>query len=417
MGHARQLEEWSNDLAFAANTAISQYQHQRKPSSAPPVATASGTNGNKSAKDVTTPVDFIQRLASQNQLLACLKWLGEFQVLACIPLKSSIHARDVADLAGVPETQLCRIVRLMATAGFLHEPLPGQIAHTVLSAAFVTDLSLLDASMFLSETAAPVALHMATATERQSNLQSSNSAYSVAFNTSQPFEAACVERSRLHRQWSAYSQLEAVEDKTVELFGQLNWRSLGNATIVDSCAQSTDVVLALAKLYPSLHFVVQMNNAAAVQQEACRETESEDIKRRITLQERMPSAPQTVKDAAVYILRLPATLRPSAAQILTELGAHLGALRANSSATLILAPPLLPEPGTLDPDSEARARVRDLARLQLTNETDLELSELIELVNSVHDSNGRFRVVSKLRTRDSAATAALGIKYQAVDAP
>ncbi|EME79050.1 uncharacterized protein MYCFIDRAFT_190109 [Pseudocercospora fijiensis CIRAD86] len=350
-----------------------------------------------------------------NQLLACLKWLGEFQVLACIPLKGSIHARDVADLTGVPETQLCRVVRLMATAGFLHEPRPGQIAHTVLSGAFVTDLSLLDAGMFLSETAAPVALHMATATERQSDLQASNSAYSVAFNTSQPFEAACVERSRLHRQWSAYSRCAGdAEDKTVELFGQLNWRSLGSATIVDSCAQSTDLVLELAKLYPSLHFVVQMNNAAAVQQEACRRPESEDVKRRMKIQERMPSAPQTVKDAAVYILRLPATLRPSAVQILAELRAHLGALRANSSATLILATPLLPEPGTLDPDSEARARVRDLARLQLTNETDLELSELIELVNGVHDSNGRFRVVSKLRSRDSAATAALGIKYQAV---
>lgn len=291
--------------------------------------------------------------------------------------------------------------------------------------------------MFLSETAAPVALHMATATERQSQLQSSNSAYSVAFNTSQPFEAACVERSRLHRQWSAFSRCAGgVEDKTVELFGQLNWRSLGEATIVDvspacsfseakhnkltraqACAQSTDVVTALAKLYPSLHFVVQMNNTAAVQHATSQLHESDEIRERITLQERLPAAPQTVQAAAVYILRMPATTRPSAAQILTELRAHLGALRANSSATLILAPPLLPEPGTLDPDSEARARVRDLARLQLTNETDLELSELIELVNSVHDNNGRFRVVSKLRTRDSAFTAALGIKYQAVDGP
>lgn len=64
------------------------------------------------------PTDFIQHLASQNQLLACLQWLGDFQVLACIPLKGSVPAKDVADIVNVPELQLCRIVRMTATAGF-----------------------------------------------------------------------------------------------------------------------------------------------------------------------------------------------------------------------------------------------------------------------------------------------------------
>lgn len=80
---------------------------------------------------------------AQIQLLACL---GEFQVLACIPLKGSILAKDVADMAGVPETRLWRVVRITATASFLHESQPGHIAHTALSAPFVTNLSFLDAT-------------------------------------------------------------------------------------------------------------------------------------------------------------------------------------------------------------------------------------------------------------------------------
>ena len=172
---------------------------------------------------------------AQIQLLACLKWFGEFQVLACIPLSGSILAKDVADLAGVPETHLWRVVRMTATAGFLQESPPGHIAHTALSAPFVTNLSFLDATMFLAETAAPTALHMATATQRHGRLESpSDSAYSIAFNTPQPFEAACIERSRLHRQWSAYRRCAGdMDDSVTELLGRLNWLSLGSACIVD----------------------------------------------------------------------------------------------------------------------------------------------------------------------------------------
>ena len=164
-----------------------------------------------------------------------MKWLGEFQVLACIGLKGSVPAKDVAELAGVSETQLCRIVRMTATAGFLHEPQPGHIAHTDLSASFVTKLSYLDASMFLAEVAAPVALQMAAATQRHglSNLPD-ESAYSLAFNTSQTFQSACKQQMKLQRQWSAYLRCAGdTDDAVVELLTQLDWRSLGNSCVVD----------------------------------------------------------------------------------------------------------------------------------------------------------------------------------------
>jgi hypothetical protein len=71
---------------------------------------------------------------------------------------------EIAELAGVSGNQLSRIVRMTATAGFLHKPQPGRIAHTPLLAPFVNNLSYLDAAMFLAKTAAPTALYMTAAT-------------------------------------------------------------------------------------------------------------------------------------------------------------------------------------------------------------------------------------------------------------
>lgn len=144
-------------------------------------------------------------------------------------------AKEIADLAGVPELILFRVVRMTATAGFLHEPRPGHIAHTALSASFVTNLSFLDAAMFLAETVAPTSLQMPTSTQRHGELEAStDSAYSVAFSTSQPFHSARTDRSRLQRQWSSYNRCAGDVDTSVnELLGRLNWRSLGSACIVD----------------------------------------------------------------------------------------------------------------------------------------------------------------------------------------
>lgn len=180
-----------------------------------------------------------------------MQWLGEFQILACIPLSGSVSAKDVADLTDVPELVLCRIVRMTATAGFLSEPQPGYFAHTALSAPFVTTLCYLDATMFLAGTAAPAALKMAAATQRHGESRSpSESAYTVAFNTSQTFKSACDQRAKLQSQWAAYLRCAGdTGDSVTELLGRLDWRSLRNACIVDVRPIHSKFIPLLSNLY------------------------------------------------------------------------------------------------------------------------------------------------------------------------
>ncbi|KAI0434443.1 hypothetical protein F5Y09DRAFT_328316 [Xylaria sp. FL1042] len=382
---------------------------------------------------LTQPADFIQQIAGQGQILACLRWLGDFQVLACIPLGESVSIKDIADLTGVSEAQLSRIVRITALAGFLREPMPGAISHTALSARFVTQYSFLDAAMFLAETGVPIALQTSAATRLQGRLGRDvevPTSYSVAFNTSQAFPLAHEQSKKLQRQWPAFSRcLIDAEEQFTETLSQLDWVRIGDALIVHVCACSSEVAVALAQLSPTLQFIVQMQEPMytdgkvikvgrpnSPQKIECYNMDRLDPK--ISIQKRAPGSPQAVRDAMVYMFRLPtdelglfSCPEASSSLILPELWAHMGILKANRAATFVLVAQLLPEPGSVDSDVEEAAHLRDLWKTQLMNGHEMKVDELTEMISSVKDGLGELVVVNKLQPR-SSATVAFEIKYQ-----
>lgn len=155
----------------------------------------------------------------------------------------------------MPEPQLRRIVRMAATAGFLHEPLPGHVAHSALSAPFVKRPSYLDAAMFLSETAAPAALHMVEATQRfgQSH-RPHESAYNVGLNTSITFADMCEQQSKLQRQWPAFVRyaLGDIDSSVTDVLTSFDWPSLGKATVVEVSLCLFDSAAPLTLFLPSM---------------------------------------------------------------------------------------------------------------------------------------------------------------------
>lgn len=344
---------------------------------------------------------------------------------------------------------------MTATAGFLDEPQPGYISHTVLSAPFVSNLSYLDATMLLAKVAAPAALHMTAATQRCREGHADHpeaSAYSVAFNTTQSFQSACEQRPRLHRQWLAYLRYTGEEDDgIIELLNGLGWFNVSSACIVNMSeviihlwimvngekltfhvshqvsTHSITTAKTLARLNPSLQLTIQVahtlptNGATSlqplVQDLSKTDRGADNVSRRIVVQHRIPTSPQTVKDAAVYLLNLPSlsaavggkSLRQ---RILAELRTHAEILRMNTSATLILLSDLLSDnAGTYDGDVKATAQFRDLSLWQMTNGWGMDLAELMDLVNGLQDGMGQLVINDKLRLRNGA-TVALYVRYQ-----
>lgn len=143
--------------------------------------------------------------------------------------------RDIAELAGVPESVLIRVVRMTSTAGFLCEPQPRHVAHTTLSADFVTKPSFMDAAMFIAGNVAGAALQMAAATQRYGETERpEQSAYALTEKMPQSFRMACEQRPRLQRQWMAYLRSWTDADECVaEVLSRLDWERQRSACIVE----------------------------------------------------------------------------------------------------------------------------------------------------------------------------------------
>lgn len=374
-------------------------------------------------------------------------------------------------MAGVPVSQLTRAIRLLGTRGFLQEQQPGSVAHTPLSAQFITSQSLLDASVFLAESAVPAALQMPIVTQR---LGAAQGPADGAISAMRPFQSALQERSKLRRQWAAYLRHAAglhQEEEVLDVISRLNWSNLGSACIVEVSlsghsiyllvtvvtdqmwqvnARSTSMARSLAERFPGLRLTVQIDDAqlAPLSLESAWHSGPTDLLSRdssdvrtesdpaqgnndssgsssstgvnINVTYRSAGMPQHVKDAAVYILHLPtACPRPSqggsaAMLIKSELQSYLDLLRSNGGVMLVLTTRLLPEPGSpCGPEIEAVARARDLCMLQLANEGEMELTETLGIIEAVRDSVGKLVVTSQLRSHSNLIVA-LVVKHQAL---
>lgn len=165
----------------------------------------------------------------QVQLLASLQWLSSFQVLACIPIEHPTTFEDVAELASVPESQLIRVARITAMAGFLREPQPGHVVHSALSAQFVLEPFSLDALLFISDVVNPTSMQMTRATKTYGETQNPDrTPYQLVFHTTPD----SVVDTKLRRQHAAFDRLSAYNYVT-DLSSIYDWHSLGAGTVVE----------------------------------------------------------------------------------------------------------------------------------------------------------------------------------------
>ena len=70
-------------------------------------------------------------------------------------------------------------------------------------------------------------------------------------------------------------------------------------------------------------------------------------------------------------------------------------------------------PGSVAVNVEVQAQLRDIAHLQLGNESALEVTKLAKVIEAVCDRHGRLIVTNRLRSLNGA-TIALAMQYQSL---
>lgn len=184
----------------------------------------------------------------------------------------------------------------------------------------------------------------------------------------------------------------------------------------------------LSRRFPSLRLFVQVSNTlsslldqdymlqssglgSCIQDSSSSESNPSSTSQFVTVTYCAMGIPQSITDAAVYILHVPTA--SSGLSIRLELDGYLGVLRASGGIMIVLTARLLPEPGSLsNPEVEAVARARDLSVLHLANESQMEMFELVSIIKTVGDGAGKLVITNYLRSNHGVILA-LTIKYQA----
>lgn len=188
-------------------------------------------------------------------------------------------------------------------------------------------------------------------------------------------------------------------------------------------ARSTTQAMLIAKQFPLLQIFVQVKGTEPKSQSEWPKLPGCDallaptpLEGRVTVQQLPMNSPQPVRDAVVYILHLNSLTTGSGAMasehILEELKHLVAVLKSNNSATLILTSGVIPELGSVNARVEARARLRDLTLFQLTNQKDIEMSDIMKILNKLSDNAGRLVLANK-HCSPRSGDLALEIQYQA----
>ncbi|KAH8683687.1 O-methyltransferase-domain-containing protein [Ilyonectria robusta] len=334
---------------------------------------------------VHDPNSFVTELLVQQQQYYCIEWLCHFDVLSRIPLPpDALPYAEVAARANVPVSTLRSVARMAMTVGFLCETKDGHLSHSPLSASFVENVHLRTELLQMFSKTVPLMAGLTPATEKWGDTTAPNeTAYNLVHKTDLPFFQHLESRPDLSDGFSAYMKSRAVSHTGLSaehLLDAFDWKSLGEATVVDVGGSSGSTATMLATTHPKLKLVVQdlpgpISNARSQVLKL-----SEDVKSRISIMEYDFFTPQPVRGADIYLLRTILHDWPDtdAVKILRRIVEAMG-----PSSRLLIMDVVLPKPGSGPTTFEATLRQRDLTMIQAFNAKEREADEWSALLTQV----------------------------------
>ncbi|KAI1748151.1 S-adenosyl-L-methionine-dependent methyltransferase [Xylaria castorea] len=214
---------------------------------------------------VQSPSQQLNLLAFSMHDTASVGALIEFNIPELVPLEGTISLSELAAKAGLLEDKLARIVRYAITNFIFHEPNPGHIAHTALSATIARSPQLTAFLRLALLDLAPITAAVPRALRKWPQTEATNEcAVNAAYDTEDPFfQWLSRDKTRQERFDQGMVGLSSVEGKTAGRSSNIDiaaypWGTLpSDAVVVDVGGGSGHVSKALAAAFPSFKITVQ----------------------------------------------------------------------------------------------------------------------------------------------------------------
>lgn len=302
----------------------------------------------------STPVETLMWniLTAHHHSSACLQYVYHFKIADAVPLKGSISYGDLADKAGVDESQCTRIVRMLITQHVFHEASAGYVSHTAIS-KLLTLPGVRDTVGYIVEESFIGAPHISETAERyRGSGERDQTAWNVGQKIDLPifqfFETNPTRMQRFSRNMDNMGASDAFSIRhTVQGY---DWASLSPGTVVDIGGNTGHVSIGISKVAPHLDFVVQdLEQVASDMNERAKATPHE----RVRWEAHDFFKEQPIKNASIYLLRfiLHDYSDKYATQILKAVMPALG-----PQSKILLFDGIMPPPNTLAKHEERKSR-------------------------------------------------------------
>ncbi|KAK2764514.1 hypothetical protein FQN54_009209 [Arachnomyces sp. PD_36] len=292
--------------------------------------------------------------------LAAFQVALDFRFFDLVPRDEEILLEELARKAGLDVDRASRIVRMMITHRFFQENRPGYISHNNASYILQKDEEFrctvhytLD-EMWKAATATSDSLK-----ESPYEVNSEHTAFSTRHGLP-IFKYYAQDPKRAGRFARAMAGATRMDRHLNELRDCFDWGSL-KGKVVDVGGGSGHISIALAKLFPSLEFVVQDgSNDMLVQGKALL---GDDVRGRVSFMQHSFFEPQPLKDAGCFLIRQ-CTHNWCDKDVVTMFKSIVPGLEASKPGTPFLVNDIImPEPGTIPRHSERELRQIDLIML------------------------------------------------------
>ncbi|EAW12174.1 putative O-methyltransferase [Aspergillus clavatus NRRL 1] len=253
---------------------------------------------------VNGPKSTLRTFAFSHYDLAALQIAVERGFFNHVPLQGSVNAAKVAERAGMDEDRTTRLLSFLATRRIFEEVGSGSsvFKHTAMSALMATDRDFHAMVHMQMDEMFKAASEASNLLERSPYVSDTeNSAFCTRFGIPAYvyYEQNPQKGARFAQSMDAWSRLDGQVTKLVH--SSFPWASLNNGKVVDIGGGSGHISIALAKVYPSLRFIVQ--DASERMLSRADEEVVRSLGGRVTFQRHNFFEPQPVHDANAFLLR------------------------------------------------------------------------------------------------------------------